>query len=182
MLRRLCQTAIFAAGGIVIAQVFHLAGLGKLFLPLHIPVTLAGLLLGPWAGAIIGGFTPLISSLTTGMPALIPQALRMILELSILGAGCGLTHRRGKKPGHLSMTAYLIAAMLVSRIVLAVADTYIFVYLGRPPAPLWANIAGLVTSSTPGTGLLIVLIPFITLQVKKAIPETLAKLNQAWHR
>lgn len=44
--KNLVMSALFVALGILIPMIFHSMGLGKAFLPMHIPVLLAGFILG----------------------------------------------------------------------------------------------------------------------------------------
>ncbi|RKY70366.1 MAG: ECF transporter S component, partial [Candidatus Latescibacterota bacterium] len=50
-------------------MIFHQFGIaGKVFLPMHFPVIVAGLLFGPFSGLLVGLFSPVLSFLLTGMP------------------------------------------------------------------------------------------------------------------
>lgn len=79
---------------IIIPYFFHLVGgptSGRVFLPMHIPVLLGGVILGPIFGAIVGGLSPFISSLITGMPPA-PIMPFMVLELAVYGGVAGLMY------------------------------------------------------------------------------------------
>jgi len=59
-MRRVVFAALFVAFGVVLPMVLHLVGMGgPVFLPMHIPVLLGGLTLGPGIGLLAG----LLSSL-----------------------------------------------------------------------------------------------------------------------
>lgn len=81
---------------IVLPQFFHtlglISGLGTIpsdiFLPMHLPIILAGFLVGPYAGAISGLFAPIISFLFSGMPNIIILPF-MVIELSTYGSVAG---------------------------------------------------------------------------------------------
>ncbi|MCR5662510.1 MAG: ECF transporter S component [bacterium] len=175
-LYKLIHIALFAASGLVISQIFHAAGLGKAFLPLHFPVLIGGLLLGPWAGLAIGAFAPLISSLITGMPALFPMAPRMIAELAVLGWACGWFCHKYK----LSHFACIPLAMLVSRITLAVCDTYIFVHLGRPPLSVAGNLSASLVSCLPGVIIQCAALPLLTRHLEKALANSGLRFAEIW--
>ena len=68
--------------GLVLPQAFHVfgQGVGMAFLPMHLPVMIAGILLGPCYGGLIGLIVPLVSSMLTGMPP-VPNLYFMIVEL-----------------------------------------------------------------------------------------------------
>ena len=72
-IRKLVYTGLLVAVGVLLPQVFHIFGssaAGMVFLPMHIPVLIGGLLLGPMSGLCIGVAAPLISFGITGMPPL----------------------------------------------------------------------------------------------------------------
>ena len=56
-----------ACGGNLLPEVFHMIGgqaMGGMFLPMHLPVFVAGLLLGPFYGCAIGVITQSSASLS----------------------------------------------------------------------------------------------------------------------
>ena len=75
-IRNIILGGLFVALGIVIPIAFHAIGAGPVFLPMHIPVLLAGFTIGPTIGCLVGAVTPILSSLLTGMPPLMPLRLR----------------------------------------------------------------------------------------------------------
>ncbi len=63
-------TAICIALCVVLPQAFHaIPNAGSIYLPMHIPVLLCGLVCGWPYGLLCGLAGPLLSSLFTGMPA-----------------------------------------------------------------------------------------------------------------
>ncbi len=89
--------SVTVATAVALPQLLHLLGgaigvgssLGEMLLPMHFPVLLLGLLVGPHAAMAAGVLSPLISFLLTGMPqsAMLPF---MMLELGIYGLAAGL--------------------------------------------------------------------------------------------
>jgi len=80
-----------------------------MFLPMHIPVLVAGFLL-PWQfAALVGITTPLLSSFLTGMPP-VPTVFTMTAELFTYGITTSLLYRNFKKNTYVSM----ISAMLIA--------------------------------------------------------------------
>lgn len=59
--------------------------IGKMLLPMHLPVLLCGLICGWQYGAVIGFIAPLMRSLIFSMPPLYPTALAMSFELAAYG-------------------------------------------------------------------------------------------------
>ena len=55
--------------------------IGNMLNLIHIPTMLAGVILGPVYGALIGLITPITRSLIFGMPKLYPLAICMSIEM-----------------------------------------------------------------------------------------------------
>ncbi|MGE1061893.1 ECF transporter S component [Megasphaera paucivorans] len=110
-------SALFITCGIILPIFFHSLGIsGSIFLPMHIPVLLGGLILGWRAGLLIGFITPIISSFLTGMPPLFPILPMMTIELALYGAASGYTYQSLHWPLFVS----LLFAMAIGRIGVAV--------------------------------------------------------------
>ncbi|MBQ9115423.1 MAG: ECF transporter S component, partial [Clostridia bacterium] len=61
---KLTYAAMLAAIAVLFPQLFHLTGIpgaGQMFLPMHIPVLICGLWLGPFCGGAVGAIAPLLS-------------------------------------------------------------------------------------------------------------------------
>ena len=100
--RRLVMSALCVALGLVLPLAFHaVPNAGQVFLPMHIPVLLCGLICGPVYGLVCGALTPFLSSVLTGMPpsSMLPG---MMCELATYGLVGGLLG--GKLFKGLSMT------------------------------------------------------------------------------
>lgn len=83
-------TALLLALGVMLPLVFHAFPLGgRIFLPMHIPTFIAGLVLGPIAGLIVGAGSPVLSALVTGRPP-VYYMVPMIFELATYGVVAGL--------------------------------------------------------------------------------------------
>ena len=112
--RRICWGALFIALGILLPITFHMVGMGKVFLPMHIPILLAGFFCGPAIGAMVGFITPLLSAVMTGMPPFMPpMAQIMVFELAAYGLLTGLLFNRFR----LGVYPSLLLAMLAGRAV-----------------------------------------------------------------
>lgn len=109
--KKLALTSFFLSLGIVLPFVFHQFALaGRIFLPMHIPVFLAGIFVGPVSGIIVGVLSPIISFFMTGMPP--PYAVPlMTIELPVYGLSIGLLRQLRKIPLILS----LIISMVLGR-------------------------------------------------------------------
>jgi len=168
-IKKTVVTAMLIAAGIVLPVVFHMipAGIaGRALLPMHIPVLLAGLIVGPGYGLAAGLITPLFSSMTTGMPPAGLTLYRMMIELSVYGLTAGLV-MRFVRTGRISLDLYiaLICAMLVGRVVAGLVQMFVLfdgVYL----ISMW--IASYFTTSMPGIILQILIIPSIIIALERA--------------
>ncbi len=85
------------AGAVALPQILHIAGAalglgiipGEVFLPMHLPIIMVGLLAGPFAGAVSGIAAPIVSFMLTGMPmaGMVPF---MVIELCAYGLFAGM--------------------------------------------------------------------------------------------
>ena len=90
----LTGTALLLALGVVLPIVFHAMPLGgRIFLPMHLPTFVAGLVLGPVAGLIVGAGSPVLSGLLTGRPTVL-YMVPMVSELATYGLAVGLLRPR----------------------------------------------------------------------------------------
>lgn len=144
--RKLTFAALCLSMAVLLPQLFHLLGLqqaGQMFLPMHIPVLLAGLLLGWQYGALLGFVSPFISFLLTGMPSG-ERVLFMMLELCAYGFTSGLLYRSiFHKQTLLNAYTSLIAAMLMGRFVYGISLSLATLMLQLPFGgfPLvWASV------------------------------------------
>ncbi len=78
--QQLTLTAMFLALCVIVPIVFHLAALGKFFLPMFLPIILAGFIIEYPLAIFVGLLGPVTSALMTGMPPLFPMALLMTGE------------------------------------------------------------------------------------------------------
>lgn len=165
--RRLCTAALLVAVGLILPQVFHMVGgkaVGSVFSPMHLPVLVSGLLLGPALGAAVGFLTPLLSALATGMP---PMAILpfMLCELTAYGAVSGVLARRF--PLYPSLIGAQVAGRVVYAAALFVGGTMFGMQCAAPASVLTSIVTGL-----PGIVLQLALAPAVVLLLRKALPES----------
>lgn len=156
--------AIFLALALALPVLFHAVGLGRVFLPMLLPVLLAGFVL-PWRTAALTGFlAPLLSALLTGMPPLAPPiAPMMMIELAILAVVPALVYRKwcaGLFPA-------LIAGIVVSRIANFILHVLMAEFF-HIPGITWGVIN--LISGLPGLTLQIVTIPIVIPLLEKRFP------------
>ncbi len=163
--RKIAYTALFLALAILLPYTFHMFGImGRIFLPMHIPVLLCGFLVGAFPAVIVGLAAPLLSHLMTSMPPAYAVPL-MSLELPMYGLVTGLTYRYMKMNIYLS----LIIAMIVGRIAFAAGLIVLGRFMELPYGPLEFFAGGVVLSGWPGIILQIIVIPPIVAALRKSM-------------
>lgn len=164
--KRLILASLCLALGVVLPIAFHsVANAGSIFLPMHIPVLLCGLICGWPYGLACGVLTPILSSLITGMPpmAYVPS---MVCELAVYGLVSGLVFRyvrTGKKIVDIYIA--LISAMLLGRITFGVLNALIF-RAGEYSLAVWATAA--FVTALPGIIIQLAIIPVLVVALQKA--------------
>ena len=162
--RFISHTALFLALAILLPVGFHTFGAsGRIFLPMHIPPLLAGFLIGPLSGVIVGILAPGLSHLLTGMPPTYAVPL-MSLELPIYGLVAGMAYKR------LNLNIYisLIAALLFGRLMFAFGLLVLGLFMNLPygASEFIAGGAALV-HSLPGVIIQIALVPVLVASLKR---------------
>lgn len=93
-------------------MIFHAFGLGSTFLPMHIPVLLAGFVISIPFAITVGALTPFLSSVFTGMPPLFPVMPYMVFELAAYGAVASILYRKLKVNVYISLIGSMIAGRI----------------------------------------------------------------------
>lgn len=138
--------------------------LGRVFLPMHIPVLLAGFLAGPFAGLVVGILAPGISHLLTGMPPTYAVPL-MSLELPIYGFVAGMAYHRLK----LNIYIAMIASMLLGRLMFGLGLFVLGMLIDLPySAAAFFSSGGAILTGLPGIALQIAIVPLIVAALKRA--------------
>ena len=164
--RRLVLTALFIAIGVVLPQAFHaIPNAGSIFLPMHIPVLIAGFAVGPLFGAICGILTPILSHLIFGMPPAMMLA-QMICELAVYGFMTGLLNNLIKIKNPVAKNyAVLILSMLSGRLAYGILNALIF-KAGSYSLQAWLSAAFI--TALPGIAIQLILIPILVARLRKA--------------
>ena len=159
-------TGLLVAIGILLPQLFHLLGgaaMGGVFLPMHIPVLVAGLLLGPVSGCAVGVLAPLASSLITGMPSAVKLPF-MLFELAAYGIVSGVMSHNRKIPIYVS----LITAMIAGRAVNALCLLAVGAFMGFQDFQAFSVVTAAVTG-IPGLILQLLLIPILVIGLRRIL-------------
>ncbi|BEP29650.1 ECF transporter S component [Helicovermis profundi] len=154
--------SLLLAIGILLPMLFHAFGIaGQIFLPMHISVFIAGFVLVPELALMVGLLTPILSSLTTGMPPLFPISIIMMFELGIYGATVSILYRRLKQNIYVS----LIVAMIFGRLMAGITVWVMTIGFGVKMNPFFYLKSAILTG-LPGIIIQIILIPVIIKALK----------------
>lgn len=143
----------------VTAHAFGLAG--TVFLPMHLPVFLLGLLCGPAYGAAGGLLIPVLSCLLTGMPPLFPMLPIMAAELLVFGLVSGLLYQKARLPVYPSLLLAMLCGWSAYALVFQV-----LLLAGRGELKALSVSAALL-QGIPGIAIQLVLIPPIVSAVSR---------------
>jgi hypothetical protein len=156
------RSALFLALTVLLPIAFHQFGLaGRLFLPMHLPVLLAGFICGPVGGFLVGLAAPVISFLLTGMPPAYAVPL-MSVELPLYGLAAGLSYERLR----LNIYIALVVSMIVGRLSFALALVVLGQVIELPYGPATYFQAVIITG-LPGIIIQLVFIPPIVAALKR---------------
>lgn len=155
--KKLVLAGLFIALGFVLPFITgQIPNIGNMLLPMHIPVLIAGFVLGGKYGFIIGFIVPLLRNLLLSMPPL-PIAIPMAFELATYGVVTGFLYNKlaKNKP---NIYVSLIVAMLAGRLVWGIASYIIFAINGTA-FTLEMFIAGGFLNAVIGIVLQLIIIP-----------------------
>lgn len=165
--KKLVLSALFLALALVMPFITgQIPEVGNMLLPMHLPVLLAGFVVGGPSAMTIGAVAPLLRSVLWGMPPLFPKAIGMAFELAAYGLVSGLVYSKSKKDSK-SVFIALITAMLAGRIVWGVVTYILFGIMGSP-FTIAIFMAEAFVNAVPGIALQLVLIPLLVAALKRA--------------
>lgn len=168
-IKKITTTALFTAMGIVIPIIFHSVYMfGNIFLPMHFPVFICAMLVGPFYGVICALLSVLLSSFLTGMPPLYPVAAIMVFELITYALVAGFVTRIMPKkiPKILNYSISLIISMLFGRVVMGGLSVILIGIIGNGYS-FDAFITSAFVTALPGIIIQIIIIPWLTLFLSK---------------
>ena len=156
--RNLVLAGLFIAIGLMLPFLTgQIPEIGNKLLPMHIPVLVAGFVLGWRYGLAIGFITPILRSLLFTMPPMFPSAVAMGFELAAYGYLTGLLYERLPKQ-LLNTYLALLVSMLGGRIVWGLVSMGLYGLAGNPFT--WKIfMAGAFINAIPGIILQLLIIP-----------------------
>jgi niacin transporter len=175
-IRFITHAALYLALSVLLPIGFHAFGMGgRVFLPMHIPVLLAGFLMGPIGGVVVGLLAPLLSFLITGMPPTYAVPL-MSMELPMYGLVAGIAYRKL----HLNVYIALVAAMLVGRLMFGVGLFALGLFMDLPyTASAFFASGGALWSGLPGIAVQLVLIPIVVAALNRKVGFEIEAKNKS---
>lgn len=166
-IQNLTLSALFIALGLVLPLLTgQLKQLGNAFLPMHLPVFLCGLIVGPVYGFIVGLILPILRHFTFFMPPLYPTAIAMAAELATYGFVSGFVYKNSRWKCIIALYEAIIIAMIAGRIVWGIV-TMILLGVNGQTFTWQAFMAGAFFNAIPGIILQLILIPAIMLALHK---------------
>ena len=163
-INNLVLASLFVGIGIVLPIFFHAAGLGPVFLPMHIPVMLSGYFLPIPLALAVGIFTPILSSLLTGMPPILPVPPYMIFESATYAFLTSLLYRKMKLNVYVSLIPSMIGGRVVSGLTVWVMLTFFSVKLPIFFVFMYSSFL----KGLPGVIVQIILIPLLVKFVERS--------------
>ncbi len=169
--KELVLSGVLLGVGLLLPMVFHMFSMtGPIFLPMHIPVLIGGILLPPSLALALGIITPVVSSILTGMPVAFPMAIIMAFELGTYGLTASIATRKLKLNPLLS----LIIAMIDGRIAAGLVVAVLVQLFGVQMNPIMF-VKGAIITGLPGLLIQIVFIPTLIYGLKKATSITVGQ-------
>ena len=179
--KKLAVTAmLFAVGMVLPFFIGQIPAIGKMLLPMHIPVLLCGFIVGWQYGALIGFLHPIVRGLVFGMPPLYPNAVAMAFEMAAYGFVSGYLYSHARWQCTKMLYISLVTAMLAGRIVWAFAEV-ILLGIGGNIFTWKMFAAGAFLNAIPGIIVQLTLIPIImvTLRRAKVVPLWIGNESQS---
>lgn len=166
-LQKLTLAAMFLAIGLVLPFFTgQIPQIGKMLLPMHIPVFLCGLICGWKYGLLIGFITPLLRSVLFGVPILFPSAVSMAFELMTYGFVIGFLYEHSKWKCIVALYRSMITAMLCGRVVWGIVQIFLlgFGTNGFTMKMFWATA---FLNAIPGIVIQLILVPAVMIALKR---------------
>ena len=166
--KKLAVTAmLFAVGMVLPFFIGQIPAIGKMLLPMHIPVLLCGFIVGWQYGALIGFLLPIVRGLVFGMPPLYPNAVAMAFEMAAYGFVSGYLYSHARWQCTKMLYISLVTAMLAGRLVWAFAEV-ILLGIGGNIFTWKMFAAGAFLNAIPGIIVQLTLIPLIMVVLRRA--------------
>ena len=178
-LRNLVLAAFFLALGFVLPMLTgQIPSIGKMLLPMHIPVFLCGLICGWKYGGIVGFTLPLLRSLIFSVPVMYPTAIAVAFEMAVYGIVAGLLFARTRQKRMIAVYLSMFPAMLLGRLVRCLAE---IILLGLQGGTFVFQVffSTTIVNAVPGILLQLFLVPAVmTILIKTNLLDSYIKNNE----
>lgn len=160
--KNLAFSALCLALGILLPQAFMRdPSLGQVFLPMHLPVLLCGLICGWQYGGVCGAAVPILCSLLFSRPSMYPMAVAMMFELCAYGFLSGLLFKK------FNVNISLVGAMLAGRAVYGVVNWMLLASAGKS-FTLSMFMSNAFVIGLPGIAIQLAVIPLVVSALARA--------------
>lgn len=164
--RDLAFCGLFGAAALLLPTLFHLIQLGRIFMPMYLPLMLLPFFARPLPSALTALLVPLLSALLTGMPPLFPPvALTMSIELALMAGLLSIVARRFPTANEW----LLLAPVLLLGRAVSVGLTWLCAIAIELPAAFLASVS--FVSGWPGILLMCAVIPPLARQRRRMAPR-----------
>lgn len=180
--RKIVLCAMFLSIGIVLPFFTgQIPQVGRMLLPMHIPVILCGLICGGKSGAAVGFIMPLMRSMIFIMPPMYPDAVAMAFELASYGFIVGFMYENARWHCIKSLYRCMITAMIGGRLVWGIAMVALL-GIGENGFTFGMFFAGAFINAVPGIILQLVFVPAMMLALDKTHLVPFGKNKKAAER
>lgn len=168
--RELAYGGLFGAAALLLPVLFHLVQLGRVFMPMYLPLMALAFLVRPATAATTAALVPLLSAAATGMPPWYPPvAPAMALELAAMAAIIATVRARLAR---INDWLLLGVALLVGRGLYG-ATIYAISLLMGLPAEVLTTLS--LLGGWPGIVLMMVVVPpFVSYVDRRRSPRRAA--------
>jgi hypothetical protein len=162
--RDLAFAGVFGAAAMLLPVLFHVLQLGKVFMPMYLPLVALAFFVRPSIAGTTALIVPVLSGLFTGMPPFHPPiALMKAIELGAMGVLIALVVRRFPRA---SPYLVLVPVLLTGRVAY-VGMVYVAASLMDLPAGFVAGAS--LLSGWPGVVLMIVVVPPLVMTYRRRV-------------
>ena len=175
----LVLSAMFMAIGLVLPFFTgQIPQIGRMLLPMHLPVLLCGLICGWQYGGVVGFVLPLLRYVMFGMPPIFPTGLAMAFEMAAYGMIAGALYKHSKWQCVVVLYRSLLIAMVGGRIVWGAVMVVLSGVSGQ--AFTWQLfLSGAFLTAIPGIILQLVFIPALMVALDRTGMVRFARKTQS---
>lgn len=158
--KQITLAALFLSLCVIVPFLFHMVGSGEIWLPMFLPILMAGFVIEFPTAILVGILGPFISALVTGMPPLFPTSVMMSIEGAVTVGLASYLYFEKKMAFWHCLSLAIIAERTVRIFMLAV-------FLPLLGLPVKAFTVADFTIALPGVALQFIVIPIFYYSFKK---------------